>query len=440
MLLLSLAACASDDTSPDGSTTPSDSPVAGLTQEQIDEAMNTPTTLDYWTWVADIQNEVDLFTAKYPNIKVNVVNNGDSAAQITKLRAAIQAGTDVPDAVQIGYDYLPGFIQNNSLLDLTPFGAAELESLFVPGIWSQVTLNDGIYAIPQDSGAMGMLYRTDIFKKAGVEVPATWADYATAAQTIKDKTGSYITTLPGNDWPMIIGFLSQGGATPFEYGGGEDITINLDSPEAQKVISYWQDLIKKDLVAVDPDFTDDWYQGLAKSKYASWVVPGWGPLFLSGTAADTAGKWKAVEMPQWEAGRHVSANWGGSTNAVPAASDSQIAAYMLTKFINTDPESTLKLANEQSLFPTTVDTLANPEFTNYESEFFGGQKVNEVFAQITTTVAPNLHWTPLADYINESQNKTLGKAITEKGDMLAGLTAWQDDLVAYAKEQGFAVK
>jgi multiple sugar transport system substrate-binding protein len=442
LLVTVLAGCGDNDKKdaggPSGEDT-SGTPVDGLTQDEIDAAMSTPTTLDYWTWVSDIQDEIDLFEAEYPAMTVNLVNNGGASEQYPKLRSAIQAGTDIPDVVQIGYDRLPSFLQTDSLLDLTPYGAAGLESEFTAGVWSQVANDDGIWAIPQDAGPMGLLYRHDIFAEAGVEVPTTWDEFASAAAAIHEKTGSCITDLPGNDWPMTIALFSQAGATPFTYAGGEEVGINLDSPQAQKVVAYWQDLIKKGLVCVEADFTDDWYQGFARSEYASWLVPAWGPMFLTDTAADTAGNWTAAEMPQWNAGEHVSANWGGSSNAVVQGTDSPIQAYMLAKFINTDAESTLRLANEQSLFPAVVATLENPAFKDYESEFFGGQQVNKVYSDISPTVATNLQWTPLGEYLSSSHDETLGKAIAEKGDLLAGLTAWQQDLVAYAESQGFTV-
>ena len=436
--LTAIAGCSPDE--PSGKPTDTSTDLPGITQAQIDEAMNTPTTLDYWAWVSDLQNQVDLFTAKYPAMTVNLVNNGDSAKQIDKLRAALQSNRDVPDVVQLGYDYLPGFLQTDSLLDLTPYGAAELKPLFTAGTWGQVALNGGIWAIPQDSGPMGMLYRTDLFKQAGVEAPKTWDDFAVAAKAIHDATGGCIANLPGNDWPMMIALFDQAGAKPFDFDGAETLTINIDSPQAQKVVKFWQELIQKDLVCVTPDFTDDWYQGLARGQYASWITAAWGPMFLEGVAADTSGNWAATDMPQWNAGERVSANWGGSTNAVVKASDTPIQAYMLAKFINSDPESTLKLANEQSLFPVTVATLEDPAFTNYVSEFFGGQRVNETFADIALTVSTNTRHTPIGDFLNQSQNDTLGKAIAEKGDMVAGLTAWQEAVVAYAQQQGFTVK
>ena len=42
----------------------------------IARAMNTPTTLTFWSWLPGQANEVKLFTAKYPKIKVNLVNVG----------------------------------------------------------------------------------------------------------------------------------------------------------------------------------------------------------------------------------------------------------------------------------------------------------------------------------------------------------------------------
>ena len=218
------------------------------------------------------------------------------------------------------------------------------------------------------------------------------------------------------------------------------MSIDLDSADTQKVVDLWQPLIQKGYVSTDADFTDEFYQGLSRGKYASWIVAAWGPIFLQGTAKNTSGKWRAGKIPQWSAGADVSGNWGGSTDAVMEASQNKLVAYEFAKFLNTNKESALKLANEQFLFPPTKATLADTAFTNQESAFYGGQKVNEFFAGVSDTVDKDFQWLPFMDYVNSSFTDTLGKAVAAHGDLRAGLKLWQSQVVAYAKQQGFTVK
>jgi multiple sugar transport system substrate-binding protein len=421
-----------------GSTGPSAKPANSA---DVQKALNTPTTLTFWTWVPNIQNEINLFEKKYPKIKVNLVNTGGGATHYPKLRSALKAGKGVPDVAQVEFDYIPSFTQTKSLLELSPYGGKSLSNDYVDWVWNQVSNSSGVWAVPQDSGPLGTLYRDDLFKKAGLKgAPATWADFAKAAAAVKSKTGSYITDLPGSDMFQMIGFFWQAGAKPFGYDGKKTVSVDLNSATNQKVVSYWQDLIDKNLVATDPDFNNDWYQGLSRSKYATWLVAAWGPVFLQGTAKNTSGKWRAGKIPQWNAGDNVSGNWGGSSDAVMSTTKNPIAAYELAKFINHDSESTLKFANEQFLFPVLKSTLTDPKFTSTTGAFYGGQKVNEFFAGVSSTVDKKFEWLPFMDYVNSSYGTTLGKAIADHGDLKAALATWQEQVVSYAKQQGFTVK
>jgi multiple sugar transport system substrate-binding protein len=424
-----------------GNTPAAAPPATTASQADIDKAMNTDTTLTFWTWVPNIQKEVDLFQQKYPKIKVNVQNVGQGPDHYQKVRAAIAAGQGAPDVVQVEYPYISSFQLTNNLLDLAPYGASEMKSQYVDWVWNQVTSGSSVYAIPQDSGPMGNLYRSDILAKAGLtDAPKTWDDYATAAKTVKDKTGSYISDLAPNDAGSFIGLLWQAGVKPFSYSGGKDVGINLDTDKSQAIAKYWTSLLQSNTIANDPDFTDAWYQGLANGKYAGWLTAAWGPLFLQGTAKDTAGLWKAAPLPQYSAGQNVSANLGGSSDAVLNTTKNPIAAAKLAEFINSDPASTAMLNSSQSLYPTSTALLQSPSFTGQASAFYGGQKVNGLFADVANTVDKTFQWPPFMDYVNSSFNETVGKAIANKTDLGTALTAWQKQLTDYAKSQGFTLK
>ncbi|WP_407341954.1 extracellular solute-binding protein [Pengzhenrongella phosphoraccumulans] len=437
---LSLTACSGGSSGGDSTGT-----AEAVSQADIDTAMTTPTTLTFWTWVPDIENEVKLFEAAYPAIKVEVVNVGQGADHYKKMRSALQAGKGAPDVSQIEFQHVQSFALGDNLLDLTPYIPATTGDDYVPWVWKQVQSTDGskIWSIPQDSGPMGQLYREDILKANNITVPKTWDEFATAATTLHAADPNvYLTNLPGNDMGQFTAMLWQAGARPFGWNGDTEVTIDVTSPEATKVAQYWQDLIQADVVSVDPDFTDTWYQGLANGKYAGWTpTAAWGPVFLTGTAASTSGLWRAADMPQWNAtGDPVSANWGGSSDAVMKGTKNPIAAAQFALWLNHDPASTLMMANEQFLFPTTNHTLTDPEFTDQEAEFYGGQQVNKLFAEISTTVPDDFSWLPFMDYAYSAGQESVGKAIADKGDIVGALQTWQDDLVSYAKQQGFTVK
>lgn len=411
-----------------------------VSQAEIDKAMSTPTELTFWTWVPDIQNEVDLFEKEYPAIKVNVVNVGQGAPHYQKLRTALGAGKGAPDVAQIEFQYLPSFMLGNHLLDLAPYGADEIESQYASWIWSQVSQDGAVYGVPQDTGPMGLLYREDLLSQAGIEPPTTWDEFATAAADYRQKNpNSYLTNLPGNDAGEVVGLLWQAGARPFGYDGEKTVSIDLDSPEVMQVVDYWNELIQSGVVATDPDFTDQWYQGLSNGKYASWLTAAWGPVFLQGTAKKTSGLWRASALPQW-GDQPTSGNWGGSTDAVIATTENPIAASQLALWINTDHESSLNFATQQFLFPASNDVMNDPKFLDEKSPFYGGQAVNQEFVGISKTVPKDFQWPPFMDFVYSSFNETLGKAIADHTDLATATKAWQADLVSYAEDQGFTVE
>jgi multiple sugar transport system substrate-binding protein len=433
-----LAACSGGE-----ADTPAAAPQAPsqIPQSEIDAAMNTEATLEFWTWVPDIQNEVKLFTTKYPKIKVNVTNVGQGGPHYQKLRSTIQSGQGAPDVAQVEFQFINSFtLGDGDLLDLTPYVPAALKDSYPAWVWSQVNTNGGLWGIPQDTGPMGLLYREDLLQAAGIQAPKTYDEFAAAAQTYHSKNPkSYLVNVAPNQPGQFVAYLWQAGIRPFSFDGQQTVKVDLASEQAKSIAKYWGDLVTGGTASNDTDFTDSWYQGLAGGKWATLPIAAWGPVFLQGTAGKTSGKWRAADLPQWDANNLVSSNWGGSTDAVLKLSKNQIAASQLALFINTDKESALMMANEQFLFPALNEILEDPSFVDQESKFYGGQKVNEKFAQISKTVSPDFQWLPFMDFVYTNFPETLGKAFADKTDAVAGLQAWQDACAKFAKDQGFTV-
>jgi len=435
-LSAALAACGS------GGSGSSASATTPISQADIDKAMSAPTELTFWTWVPEIQQEIALFTKKYPAVKVTVVNAGQGTPEYTKLRTALQAGKGAPDLVQIEYQYIPTFTLTDSLLDLRPYGASALKDRFVDWTWGQVSGAAGeVWAIPQDTGPMGLLYRQDIFDKYGIQPPKTWDDFATAARTLHAANPSiYLTNLAANEPGVWHGLLWQAGAKPYTNSDKSHIAINVNDGRSKKVATYWGGLAKDGLISVDPDFTDPWFAALNNGKYASWITAAWGPVFLSGSAKATAGKWRAAPLPQWSASIPSSGNWGGSTSAVVRTTKNPIAAAQLAQFLNTDPDSTKLFTTKQFFFPATKALLTDPSFVGETPDFYGGQKVNQVFADVSATVNTAFQWPPFLDRVVTDWTETVGKSLADKTDTVGALDQWQTRITTFAKSQGFTVQ
>jgi multiple sugar transport system substrate-binding protein len=433
------AAVALDACSGSGSTTGTTT-TGTVSQAEIDTAMKTPTTLTFWTWVPNISQEVALFEQKYPAIKVNVVNAGQGSAQYTKLRTALTAGKGAPDLAQIEFSFIPTFTITDSLVDLRPYGASANKGKFVDWVWQQVTGSSGeIYAYPQDTGPMGMLYREDIFAAHGIEVPTTWDDFAAAARKLHAANPEvYLTNMSDNESGAWQGLMWQAGARPYTVRG-TSVGLAVDDAASKKVASYWGGLVSDGVVSTDPDFTNTWYTGLNTGKYATWLTAAWGPVFLSGTAKATIGKWRAAPLPQWDQGQSSSGNWGGSTTAVIKGTQHAIAAAKFAEYLNTDPATTAMFNTVQSLFPSTTALLSSPSFAGLKPAFFGGQQVNKVFAGISSTIDVGWQWPPFLDQAVTDWTATVGKALANKGDVAAATGQWQSQLAGYAKSQGFDV-
>jgi multiple sugar transport system substrate-binding protein len=171
---------------------------------------------------------------------------------------------------------LPHFETTGSLVDQTPYGANSVKNVFPDWMWSQVVLSNGIYAIPQDGGPMALFYRQDIFQKYNIPVPTTWAQYADdAAKLHAANPNIYIGHFNPRQPGWFTGFIWQNGGNLFSISG-QSWKVSINSPQALQVADYWQGLIDKKLLKVEPDFTNGWYNELQNGTIASWFSGAWG--------------------------------------------------------------------------------------------------------------------------------------------------------------------
>jgi multiple sugar transport system substrate-binding protein len=413
---------------------------AGSKQASLKSELQKKQSITVWAWTPGTEDAVKMFEKAYPNIKVNLQNVGQGPPHYKKLRTVLKAGKGLPDVVQMEFQYIPSYTITKSLLDMAPYLPKNFLTNYPEWIQKQINVQGGVYGIPWDSGPMGLIYRQDLLKKAGIKTPIdTWDDFAKAAVKYhKANPKSYLVNLPGGQTGQWLGLFWQAGAQPFSSDPNH-LKIDLTSPTIKKVTDYWDKLYKSGAISHDVDFTDAWYQGFAKGKYAGWLSAAWGPIFLQSYTKSSKGQWRAQKLPTWNAGDTTSGNWGGSTLAVLKDSPHPAAATEFARWILQERQPVQMFTYDRFLFPTMNFMLNDPQFISKKYPFYGGQEVNKVYAQMAKVVNTNFPWDPIHEYVNTQGDAIKAQYVTQGKGATAALQPWQTAVDNYAKQQGLTL-
>ena len=168
------------------------------------------------------------------------------ANHLTKLDATL-AGSDVPDVVELGNTEFSKYVFNGGFtaVNKTDF---ENSDTWLTGLSGACELDGKTYCVPYYAGARVMIYRTDLFKSAGISAaPKTYeefladADKLTALKKSDSKFGAVY--MPTNWYAAMSWVKATGGEIAVK--NGDKWEGQLEQPAAQQGLQRWVDLVKK---------------------------------------------------------------------------------------------------------------------------------------------------------------------------------------------------
>ncbi|MFD0304290.1 extracellular solute-binding protein [Streptomyces sp. NPDC127119] len=329
------------------------------------DASDGSTAIDVWLMRDSVSDQfqkdfVKSFEAAHPDIRVKVqIQEWDGIGE--KVTAAL-ASTDAPDVIETGNTQVAQFAQSGGLLDLSDKvgelgGKDWLKGLSEPGAFEGKQ-----YGIPYYAANRVVIYRTDLFEKAGVDPAAIKTrDQWTAATKKLNTGGTQGIYLPGQNWYTLAGFVwDEGGDLATESGG--KWKGSLDTPEAVRGMEFYKKLQAlgrgpKDSDEANPPQADV----MAKGKVAQVVSsPGGANTVVENNPA-LKNKLGFFPIPGKTADTPGAVFTGGSDLVIPTASAKQDAAYTFVKELTGDTRQK-KLAVAMSYVPnktTLSDAVAS---------------------------------------------------------------------------------
>ncbi|MCF4136019.1 extracellular solute-binding protein [Streptomyces sp. Tue 6430] len=278
-----------------------------------------------------------------------------------KVQAALAGGGEEgPDVIEVGNTQVPLYVDGNRLLDLTLEAVAKWEGEeWLPGLADPGQRRFHQYGIPWYAANRVVIYRKDLFARAGVTaVPRTREEWLTATGKLASG-GNQGIYLAGQDWYTLSGFIwDEGGDLATEDAGRWEGA--LDTPAALRGMEFYRRLQSLGAGPVDADEEHPPQAGVfAAGEVAQIVaVPGLARAVVRQNPA-LEGKLGYFPVPGRTAAKPGAVLIGGSDLVVPRNTDRREGAVAVIAALtgaewNTDLARTMNYVPNKAKLASAV--------------------------------------------------------------------------------------
>ncbi len=384
-------------------------------------------TVSFWHFFSDreatvIQSVVDDFEKKNPKVKVQVHAGQDDE----KLQKAIATGSKVDVGLSYSTDIVGNFCSNGAFRNLNKVIERDGVDMsqFSPTVKSYTEFKGTRCAMPMLADVYGLYYNKGLFTAAGFTAPPKTLS---ELETMADKLTTYnadgsIKTLGFNP---TMGWYENAAAHYGPSAGAEwlksDGTSAISSSPGWTELMTWQkayvdkigwDKLNTFTSGLGQEFSAD--NAFQKGKVAMNMDGEYRTAFI----ADQAKNLDYGTAPFPTADAHTDLYGGGYMTGniigISKGSKSPELAWALLKYLTTDTDAVVKLANGLKNVPTTADALNSPklEVSDQYKTFL------DIAADKNVATTPA---SPLGAGYQQSFQDYWNKYQSQGGDLQAGL-------------------
>ena len=297
---------------------------------------NQPGTLTVWLMTGSApQAVVDGvnadFKAKHPNVTVDVQLQQWSDIT-TKLDTAF-AGSTPPDVVELGNTLVAKYGAAGALSDLaSKKGEFENSSTWLQSLTDSCTVGGKLYCAPYYAGSRAVVYRKDMFDRAGVKPPTSLDEWTQVGQKLMDanRADSDFSALyfPGKYWYAALPFIWDVGGDIATQSGGQWKGA-LDTAQSQQGLTSLSKMVGSFSRADKTGDEAKQDQAFVQGHIAQLIANGWEiGVITDPKTGDPSLKDKlgVFPIPSHSAGQTAPVFLGGSDLAIATKSKGQALA------------------------------------------------------------------------------------------------------------------
>ncbi|MDE1547801.1 ABC transporter substrate-binding protein [Jeotgalibaca caeni] len=386
-----LTACSGGDTAESGSS---------QTAEGTDDQ-----TLTVWAWDTNFNIPIMEKAGEYyindgnEDVKVNVIEMSNEDTK-QKMVAAFTSNVSegLPDIVLMDdYDlqnylnnYEGKFAELSETIDFSNFADYKVDN---------ATVNDGVYALPFDSGAAGLYYRIDYLSEAGYSEEdmqdLTWSEFVDIGKDVKEKTGKwFLTFIPSRGTHYIQMAMQSAGLWYFDENG--DVFLK-DNPAVHEMVDILKEIDEYDLANPVDYYSPEAVGAITSGEVAAVNSAIWYSATIR-SAEDQAGKWAYTNIPKLETvenATHYSNLGGASWVVLNDSPNKELAIDFLNSVYAGNEEFYQDILVENGAVGTYLPSQTGEAY-QYEDPFFNDAQIYKDFSGWIPEI-------PAVDYGNNTQ-------------------------------------
>src|SRR3569833_3784536 len=340
------------------------------------------------------QDQNKQYEAQHPNIKINERNVPKLDDYTPRLQQWIAAGAGAGDVVAIEEGIMAKFkSQPDKFVDLKKYGAASLQSNFIPWMWQGGTSPDGskLIGLGTDVGSMALCYRRDLFKRAGLPSDRdavtkqwpTWDDFIEVGKKFTAAVGGKTKFIdsPETYYNTILMQEAGKGSNQTYFDQGNKFVME-SNPAVKAAFDETVKMSQAGLANGVQFLSDPWSQALKKDAFATAPCPAWMLGLIKQFAGDgQSGKWDVAGVPGG------GGSWGGSWLAVPTQSKHPKEAADLVKFL-TSPQGQVGAFKVAINLPSSPQALNDASVKAFTNPYFNDAPVGQIYGPAAINLKP----------------------------------------------------
>jgi putative chitobiose transport system substrate-binding protein len=314
--------------------------------------------IEFWTMqlqpkFTDYFNQlIARFETENPGVKVRWVDI-PWAAMENKILTAVSAKT-APDVVNLNPGFASQLASRNAWLELDSRVPESIRQQYLPNIWKDSTLNGKSFGIPWYLTSRVTIYNKDLLQKAGIsQPPATYAELAQVAKSIKDKTGKYaffVTVVPGDSGEVLESFVQMGVELVDAQGKAA-----FNTPKGKAAFQYWVDFYQRGLMPKEA-LTQGHRRAIELYQEGETALLSSGAEFMDTIAKNAPSIAKASATAPQMTGETGKKNVAVMNIVIPRDTNNPDAALKFALFV-TNSENQLAFAKAANVLPSTLEAL-----------------------------------------------------------------------------------